>query len=34
MEHIYHIDGDVLHQFRGPQGRDVVEPSQYSHSCL
>jgi hypothetical protein len=27
MEHIYHIDDDVLHQFRGPQGRDIVEPS-------
>jgi hypothetical protein len=27
MEHIYHIDDDVLHQFQGPQGRDVVEQS-------
>jgi len=27
MEHIYHIDDDVLHQFQGPQGRDVVEAS-------
>ena len=27
MEHIYHIDDDVLHQFQGPQGREVVEPS-------
>jgi hypothetical protein len=27
MEHIYHIDDDVLHQFQRPQGRDVVEPS-------
>lgn len=27
MQHIYHIDDDVLHQFQGPQGRDVVEQS-------
>ena len=27
MEHIYHIDDDVLHQFQGPRGRDVVEQS-------
>jgi hypothetical protein len=27
MEHIYNIDHDVLRQFQGPQGRDVVEPS-------
>jgi hypothetical protein len=27
MEHIYHIDDDVLHQFQGPQGREVVEAS-------
>jgi hypothetical protein len=27
VEHIYHIDDDVLHQFQGPQGREVVEPS-------
>jgi hypothetical protein len=27
MEHIYNIDDDVLHQFQGPQGRDVVETS-------
>jgi hypothetical protein len=27
MEHIYRIDDDVLHQFHGPQGRDVVEQS-------
>jgi hypothetical protein len=27
MEHTYHIDDDVLHQFQGPQGRDVVEQS-------
>ena len=27
MEHIYHIDDDVFHQFQGPQGRDVVEAS-------
>ena len=27
MEHIYHVDDDVLHQFQGPQGRDVVEQS-------
>jgi hypothetical protein len=27
MEHIYNIDDDVLHQFQGPQGRDVVEAS-------
>jgi MtN3 and saliva related transmembrane protein len=27
MEHIYHIDDDVLHQFQRPQGRDVVEAS-------
>jgi hypothetical protein len=27
MEHIYHIDDEVLHQFQGPQGRDVVEQS-------
>jgi hypothetical protein len=27
MEHIYHIDDHVLHQFQGPQGRDVVEQS-------
>jgi hypothetical protein len=27
MEHIYHIDDDVLHQFQGPQGRDVIEAS-------
>ena len=27
MEHIYHIDDDVLHQFQGPQGREAVEPS-------
>jgi hypothetical protein len=25
MEHIYHIDDHVLHQFQGSQGRDVVE---------
>jgi hypothetical protein len=25
--HIYHIDDDVLRQFQGPQGREVVEPS-------
>jgi hypothetical protein len=25
--HIYHIDDDVLHQFQGPQGREVVQPS-------
>jgi hypothetical protein len=37
MGHIYHIDDDVLHQFQGPQGRDIVEPvtsTQSSHSCL
>jgi MtN3 and saliva related transmembrane protein len=27
MEHIYHIDDDVLHQFQRPQGRNVVEAS-------
>jgi hypothetical protein len=27
MEHLYHIDDDVLRQFQGPQGRDVIEPS-------
>jgi hypothetical protein len=27
MEHIYHIDDGVLHQFQRPQGRDVVEAS-------
>jgi hypothetical protein len=27
MEHIYHIGDDVLHQFQGPQGRDLVEAS-------
>jgi hypothetical protein len=27
MDHIYHVDDDVLHQFQGPQGRDVVEQS-------
>jgi hypothetical protein len=27
MEHIYHIDDDVLQQFQGPQGRDGVQPS-------
>jgi hypothetical protein len=27
MEHIYRIDDDVLHQFQGPQGREVVEQS-------
>ncbi len=27
MEYIYHIDDDVLHQFQGPQGRDVIEQS-------
>ena len=27
MEHIYHMDDDVLHQFQGPQGRDVIEAS-------
>ena len=27
MEHIYHIDDDVLRQFQGRQGRDDVEPS-------
>jgi hypothetical protein len=27
MEHIYHIDDHVLHQFQAPQGHDVVEPS-------
>jgi hypothetical protein len=27
MEHIYHSDDDVLHQFQGPQGRDVIEES-------
>jgi hypothetical protein len=27
MEHIFHVDDDVLHQFQGPQGRDVVEQS-------
>jgi hypothetical protein len=27
MEHIYHIDDNVLQQFQGPQGRDVVEHS-------
>ena len=27
MGHIYHIDDDVLHQFQGPQGRQVVGTS-------
>jgi hypothetical protein len=27
MEHIYHVDDDVLRQFQGPQGRDLVEQS-------
>jgi hypothetical protein len=27
MEHIYHVDDDVLHHFQGPQGRDDAEPS-------
>ena len=27
MDHIYDIDDDVLHQFQGPQGRDVIEAS-------
>ncbi|MEA2907935.1 MAG: hypothetical protein QOJ15_16 [Bradyrhizobium sp.] len=27
MEHIYHVDDDVLHQFQGPQGRDLVGQS-------
>jgi hypothetical protein len=27
MEHTYHVNDDVLHQFQGPQGRDVVEQS-------
>jgi hypothetical protein len=27
MRHIYHIDDDVLHQFQGPQGREVAEAS-------
>ena len=27
MEHIYHIDDDVLHQFQRLQGRNVVEAS-------
>ena len=27
MEHIYHIDDDVVRQVDGPQGRDVVEQS-------
>jgi hypothetical protein len=27
MKHIYHLDDDVLHQFQGPQGRDMVEQS-------
>jgi MtN3 and saliva related transmembrane protein len=27
MDHIYHVDDDVLHQFQGPQGRDVIEQS-------
>jgi hypothetical protein len=27
MEHIYHIDDDVLHQVQGPQGREVAEQS-------
>jgi hypothetical protein len=27
MEHLYRIDDDVLRQFQGPQGRDVIEPS-------
>jgi hypothetical protein len=27
MEHLYHIDDDVLTQHQGPQGRDAVEPS-------
>jgi hypothetical protein len=27
MEHICHIDDDVIHQFQEPQGRDVVEVS-------
>jgi hypothetical protein len=27
MEHVYHIDDDVFRQLDGPQGRDVVGPS-------
>jgi hypothetical protein len=27
MEHVYHIDDDVIRQVDGPQGRDVVEQS-------
>jgi hypothetical protein len=27
MQHLYHIDDDVLRQFQGPQGRDGIEPS-------
>jgi hypothetical protein len=27
MEHIYHIDDNVLQQFQGPQGREGVEQS-------
>ena len=28
MEHVYHIDDDVLRQIDGPQARDVVEQSK------
>jgi hypothetical protein len=27
MERIYHVDDNALHQFQGPQGRDVIEQS-------
>jgi hypothetical protein len=27
MEHVYHIDEDVVRQADGPQGRDIAEQS-------